>query len=1815
MFMQCAFAQVDTYPWSEGFESGSFEANGWSTTIVSGSVNWTVGTGAADGYLTDAYSGSYNAIISNSSYDTDTAVLLSPVFVRPSNMDTLQFSFYYANPLWSNDYDHLKVYLVDGENESELAYINEGHDSWTQMSYDLIVSDLPANFQIKFIGIPKYGYGFLIDDVVLSGNTAGTDPDPDPEVVIVDTYPWTEDFEIESLENNGWTTSILMGTASWSLRTGGADDCPLTTAHSGSKNAFINNYSSSGDQAALISPVFVRPGDIDTLEFSFYYANPNWSSDYDLMNVYLVGEDNETELAVINTSHNEWTRMRIRLVVATLPENFQIKFVGIPRYGYGLLLDDICLKEYEPLLPDVVDTDTYRQVGTRDLSEDLPVKTSYNYSYTQQIFTSNEMGGPKTIYSLSFDYKGNVSEEIHRNIKIYMKNTEKSSYSNDYYFVSAAEMTKVYSGVMTIPAEASWVTIDLETPFVYDGTSNLILAVLDITGEYTEARTFNCSELDEDMSLACYSSYSFPNVYQSYLSGTSSVKRNNVRFVFVEPEPVAPVVDVEETAEYLQVGTSATNGKNILPISTGYRWSFSQQIYDAREMGGERTIYSLSFNYLENTNGNVSRNIKVYLSHTDLSEYDNLNTDLVDWADMTKVYSGQIRFESESGWATIVLDNPFHYNGVDNLLVSAIDLTGTSLGSSIMFACSNVDGSCAVELSSYYSNDYDVIHNYIDRLLYFRSNIRFGLENIPNQYEADTIETAAYLQVGTSTANGKDILPINTDYRNSFSQQIYDAREMGGERTIYSLSFNYLQNTNGDVSRNVKVYLTHTALSEYDNTGRELVNWHDMTKVYSGRIRFEGESGWSTIVLDAPFHYNGVDNLIVTVVDLTGNDLGSAISFACSDANGSCAVNYSSYDIISYGDLLGVSFDLHYFRSNIRFGLEYIDPIQHDIDTIETPAYLQVGTGEQTVNKLPIQTDEQYSYSQQIYKAEEMGGQRTIYTISFNYVGNTSNGLTRNYKIYLGHTQLDEFDDEIISSDSLTKVFSGRASLDSENGWITAVLENPFVYNGTDNLIVAVYDITGSRASSVNFACSDVMGSCAFTDYGYYPISITNTSFSYYNSMRLLYKRNNIRFGLEYVEPPVHSVDTIETAEYLQVGTGTETNSYLPFNTNYPYNYSQQLFASYEMGGPRTIYTVSFNYTGNTNPEEIMRNTRLYMAHTDRYEFDYNLDWVKTTELVSLENVSINEETGWITYMLRRPFMYNGTDNLVVAVRDITGDNADGSIDFVCSETEFISAMRNSSYDPIAYNYDEIYGRFENFRRSNIRFGLEYVEPTTISVDTLETDSYLQVGTETTGRDALPIVTASKYSYSQQIFSADEIGEARTISSVSVNCVTNDNAEAVRNAKLYLGHTSKIIFESNDWVELSSLENVFDGNITIPPYSSWITIYFDEPFEYNGVDNLVVAWLDNTGTSHTEKRFVCTPAYNNGNSLIASSNLTSFDISNTTVISGILKDFRNNIRFGTESITVYNLEVSSNDEVMGSVSGSGRYEEGSVVDIKATAHPCFMFEKWSDGETVNPRQLTITEDVSLTAIFKSVDSDSLNYDNGVYNVSLGYRQQNVEWGILLLPQHLASRPKLADVMFFVDGEYSYGDYKLSVYQGTDTLPEEKILEDSLTVEQYTSGWLSFGFDTLDIDTEMPLWIILSCEGEYPAVASTFNGAGYENGSWWNPNGAWTQQTYGAWMIKAVLPLVEDESDDDDDDDDDDAVDMISAGNIGIYPNPVLSHLYINGVDNGETVEIYSIVGTMVASFVYNGDAVDVENLASGMYILRSMGRSIKFTKE
>ena len=70
-------------------------------------------------------------------------------------------------------------------------------------------------------------------------------------------------------------------------------------------------------------------------------------------------------------------------------------------------------------------------------------------------------------------------------------------------------------------------------------------------------------------------------------------------------------------------------------------------------------------------------------------------------------------------------------------------------------------------------------------------------------------------------------------------------------------------------------------------------------------------------------------------------------------------------------------------------------------------------------------------------------------------------------------------------------------------------------------------------------------------------------------------------------------------------------------------------------------------------------------------------------------------------------------------------------------------------------------------------------------------------------------------------------------------------------------------------------------------------------------------------------------------------------------------------------VTTHTIIAKSSDLSMGTTSGSGTYNYGESVQISAIPNGCFHFTKWSDGNTDNPRTVTVNSDKTYTAIFQA----------------------------------------------------------------------------------------------------------------------------------------------------------------------------------------------------------------------------------------------------
>ena len=108
----------------------------------------------------------------------------------------------------------------------------------------------------------------------------------------------------------------------------------------------------------------------------------------------------------------------------------------------------------------------------------------------------------------------------------------------------------------------------------------------------------------------------------------------------------------------------------------------------------------------------------------------------------------------------------------------------------------------------------------------------------------------------------------------------------------------------------------------------------------------------------------------------------------------------------------------------------------------------------------------------------------------------------------------------------------------------------------------------------------------------------------------------------------------------------------------------------------------------------------------------------------------------------------------------------------------------------------------------------------------------------------VPVNNFYNYSYTQSIYPADSL-QPGLITAISYKYAYTSTT-TVNPSTIYVAEVSRSTFASNmDYEPLANLTQVFSGSVT---YSQgWVRIDFDQPFNYTGEGNLLVAYLNGTG--------------------------------------------------------------------------------------------------------------------------------------------------------------------------------------------------------------------------------------------------------------------------------------------------------------------------------------------------------------------------------
>lgn len=265
----------------------------------------------------------------------------------------------------------------------------------------------------------------------------------------------------------------------------------------------------------------------------------------------------------------------------------------------------------------------------------------------------------------------------------------------------------------------------------------------------------------------------------------------------------------------------------------------------------------------------------------------------------------------------------------------------------------------------------------------------------------------------------------------------------------------------------------------------------------------------------------------------------------------------------------------------------------------------------------------------------------------------------------------------------------------------------------------------------------------------------------------------------------------------------------------------------------------------------------------------------------------------------------------------------------------------------------------------------------------------VEIGGETLSTYNMPIVMNRNYSFVQQIYNAEEIGIAGTISSVGFY-YDYTSPFTMPGIKMYMMHTSKSAFaDLHDVIAIDSATLVYEGDFAATD-TGWLVVPLGVPFEYNGIDNLLICMYDTVnGCLGNNYKFRCTRTtytYTLTSLIIYSETDIPTTDNFTTLGSHIISSSHNNIQLGITPATGHCFRPSS--VVVSDVTAHRASVSWSAEDRESAWQICLNDDEDNliDVNT-NTYELTGLHSETLYNVKVRVSCGNGSYSNWTRNIS------------------------------------------------------------------------------------------------------------------------------------------------------------------------------------------------------------------------------------
>ena len=600
-----------------------------------------------------------------------------------------------------------------------------------------------------------------------------------------------------------------------------------------------------------------------------------------------------------------------------------------------------------------------------------------------------------------------------------------------------------------------------------------------------------------------------------------------------------------------------------------------------------------------------------------------------------------------------------------------------------------------------------------------------------------------------------------------------------------------------------------------------------------------------------------------------------------------------------------------------------------------------VGAGDNPF--LPMNSLYKYSYTQQIYTAEEIGVMGNINSITMWLYG-ASDLRQMSFDIFMLEVDKDAFErtNDWVTVTPANKVYSGTVTVhNTEPQAYTFVLPTPFAYSGSGNLLIAFNNTTGNWKAGLN---GMVFGASSDPKRAIYARQDAN-AYNPYNpafaGTDIIPERNVVTLNFASATP-IPFCEIIVTANPSEGGTvsgggnykhgrsctitaapavgyefdnWTKDNQVVSTDSLYTFTVTQdvQFVANFQIKAPElsldpdTIklgnrpagawmrpYTVTLS-NANTAGAAQITNLQFQGTGSDALGVDlgnlaipftlnhgasqtFDVTWgeqaatMNGTLKVEYQNaVYSGYETFQATATVYVPVAGDVWENAIEVTPPFTGtvnaaslhnnylmpptrvpDAADAVYKLVFEEDTYLTAIITNGDDGKMALYQE---GFQGLGGPDLANNYTGPASATNNQSRGGNRDIVEIGNGGTANNTyLPGYNYYNYSLTQQIYTADEITTAGTITSLAFK---NTGTEKTRTYNIYMLHTEKEIFTSgSDWVAMSDNDLVFSGEITFT-VGEWTTIELNTPFVYDGISNLIIGVSDVSGTYSIAPHMAC----------------------------------------------------------------------------------------------------------------------------------------------------------------------------------------------------------------------------------------------------------------------------------------------------------------------------------------------------------------------